>query len=82
MKTLSSTLRNMCFLKLPLIAGFALLDSLVCAGTLRAAIRVLTASSVSGKERAIPRNCRKQSEFLDENLLLHPQPSIWTYIVV
>jgi hypothetical protein len=82
MKILSSTLRNMFFLKLPLIVGLALLDGLVCGRTLRAATSIRTASSVSGKKQTIPRNCREQSKFLDENLLLHPQPSSWTYIVV
>lgn len=82
MKTISSTLRNIVPLKLLLIVGLALLDGLVYDHALHAATSVQTASSVSGKRRAIPRNCREQSKFLDENLRLHPRPSDWTYIVV
>lgn len=82
MKTISSTPRNVVPLKLLLIIGLALLNGLLGDHVLRAATSVQIASSVSGKRRAIRRNCREQSKFLDENLLLHPHPSDWTYIVV
>jgi hypothetical protein len=82
MKIIPSTCRNIDPLKLLLIVGLALLDGLLCDHALHAATSVQTASNVSGKRQAIPRNCREQSKFLDENLLLHPRPSNWTYIVV
>ena len=82
MKLTPSTPHNVALLKRLLIVGLVVLDGPMCDRTLSAATSVQTAVSISGKTRAIPRNCREQSKFLNESLGLHPHPSNWTYVVV